>query len=146
MQDRILASGGNLTTNAHNIKRYVNGRLAMTRSLGDQDLKRFGVIAVPDTRFVRLRHGQDAFIVLTTDGISDVLTDSEIVHTICQSSTPREAVNLLTDQALHYGCQDNATAMVLPLGAWGKFKTHANANSSVQHFHFGRELHKSSRF
>jgi protein phosphatase 1K len=34
----------------------VNGRLAMTRSLGDLDLKPYGVIALPDTRSLEVLH------------------------------------------------------------------------------------------
>lgn len=33
----------------------VNGRLEMTRSLGDVDLKRFGVIAEPEIRQMKVR-------------------------------------------------------------------------------------------
>lgn len=33
----------------------VNGRLAMTRSLGDMDLKPYGVIPLPDTRTHEVR-------------------------------------------------------------------------------------------
>ena len=33
----------------------VNGRLAMTRSIGDLELKRYGVSAVPDVRKIKVR-------------------------------------------------------------------------------------------
>lgn len=33
----------------------MNGRLAMTRSLGDLDLKRSGVIAEPETKRIKVR-------------------------------------------------------------------------------------------
>ena len=33
----------------------VNGRLAMTRSIGDFDLKNMGVIAQPETRRIKVR-------------------------------------------------------------------------------------------
>ena len=34
----------------------VNGRLAMTRSIGDLELKPFGVTAVPDVRKIKVFH------------------------------------------------------------------------------------------
>lgn len=37
-------------------RHLVNGRLAMTRSLGDLDLKPFGVTAQPDTRSLEVCH------------------------------------------------------------------------------------------
>lgn len=41
----------------------LTGRLAMTRSIGDYDLKPFGVTAVPDTKEVSLRSMKCAKIV-----------------------------------------------------------------------------------
>jgi len=75
----------------------VNDRLAMTRSIGDLDLKRFGVIAEPDVRTMKIDHSRDAFLVLTTDGINSVMTDHEIVETVKQAEEPQSAASLLTD-------------------------------------------------
>ena len=38
-------------------------------------------------------------------------------------------------------CQDNATALVLPLGSWGKAE-----GTSGMFYSFGREMSNSSRF
>ncbi|KAI2796703.1 Protein phosphatase 1K, mitochondrial [Blomia tropicalis] len=122
----------------------VNGRLAMTRSLGDLDLKPYGVIAMPDTRTFEIKHGRDAFLVLVTDGISDVMNDREIINAVQSCDHPDEAAKFLTDQALHYSCDDNATAMVAPLAVWGKYKNHRE--SYTQFYNFGRQLHNSVRF
>lgn len=46
---RIKKSGGYITWNSLG-QPHVNGRLAMTRSIGDFDLKNMGVIAEPETR------------------------------------------------------------------------------------------------
>ncbi len=83
-------------------------------------MKPHGVIALPDTRTFEIKHGRDAFLVLTTDGISDVMNDREVVNAVQSCGTPMEAAKFITDQALHYSCEDNATAMVVPFGAWGK--------------------------
>lgn len=48
---RIQKFGGFVTWNSLG-EAYVNGRLAMTRSIGDFHLKSSGVIAEPDTRRV----------------------------------------------------------------------------------------------
>ena len=45
-QSRIYKCGGVITTNSLGVP-VVNGRLGMTRSLGDFELKKFGVIANP---------------------------------------------------------------------------------------------------
>lgn len=49
MYGRIRRSGGFVTWNSLG-QPHVNGRLAMTRSIGDFDLKNAGVIAEPETK------------------------------------------------------------------------------------------------
>lgn len=50
---RIKAAGGHITENSLGIA-HVNGRLAMTRSIGDVELKPFGVTAEPDIRSIEV--------------------------------------------------------------------------------------------
>ena len=83
-----------------------------------------------------MKHGKDAFLALTTDGVSYVVSDQEVIDIGSTCETAREAAQILTDQALHFGSEDNATAMIVPLGAWGKY---ANSTQTVQ-FSFGRNI------
>lgn len=69
----------------------------MSRSIGDHELKRFGVIASPDVISIRIDHSRDAFLVLTTDGINSVLNDNEIVNIVKQTKDPQYAATLLTE-------------------------------------------------
>lgn len=69
----------------------------MSRSIGDLDLKRYGVIPDPDIRILKVDHSRDAFIVLTTDGINHVMTDEEIVETVKQTNEPQYAATMLTE-------------------------------------------------
>lgn len=55
LKERILKSGGMIKIDSIG-RHLVNGRLAMTRSLGDLDLKPFGVTAQPDTRSLEVCH------------------------------------------------------------------------------------------
>lgn len=55
LQDRILKSGGVVRVDSLG-RSLVNGRLAMTRSLGDLDLKPYGVIPEPDTRYLQVSY------------------------------------------------------------------------------------------
>ncbi|KAG7496988.1 phosphatase 1K, mitochondrial-like [Solea senegalensis] len=112
----------------------VNGRLAMTRSIGDFHLKNSGVIAEPDTRRVMVRHANDSFLALTTDGINFLLSDQEVCDVINQCQDATEAADVITQQALQYGSEDNATAIVVPLGAWGKQPSYAAAYSVSRNF------------
>lgn len=71
-KERILKSGGSIKADSVG-RALVNSRLAMTRSIGDLDLKPYGVTCRPDTRSVEIKHGKDAFVVLTSDGVNFVM-------------------------------------------------------------------------
>ena len=138
---RIESRGGTVTYDT--IGRYmVNQRLAMSRSIGDLDLKQYGVISDPDVIRKNIRHVKDEFLVLTSDGINFVMTDDEVVECIRAWPDPSEASEKLIDQALLYASEDNVTVIILPLGAWGKGDS---ANTSVL-YSLGRNMALSSRF
>lgn len=137
---RIKAAGGRVSDNSLGVPQ-VNGRLAMTRSIGDVEMKPFGVTADPYIRSIRIKHGMDAFLLLTTDGLSFVLNDQEMVNVVASCTNPAEAAKLVTDQALQFGTDDNSTAVVIPFGAWGKYQ---NTSRSIP-YSFGRHL-SSNRY
>ncbi|XP_053317591.1 protein phosphatase 1K, mitochondrial [Spea bombifrons] len=138
-KQRIKDCGGFVAWNSLG-QPHVNGRLAMTRSIGDLDLKSMGVIAEPETKRVKLHHADDGFLVLTTDGINFIVNSQEICDIINQCHDPLEAAQVLTEQALQFGAEDNSTAIVVPFGAWGKHK-----NSEVC-FSFSRGFASSGRW
>ena len=140
-KQRIEANGGTVTYDT--IGRYmVNKRLSMSRSIGDLDLKEYGVTADPDVSRLNFKHGKDKFLVLTTDGINFVMSDEEIVNLISTCETPSEAADRLIDQALLYASEDNVTVIVLPLGSWGKGE---NERTSML-YSLGRNMALTSRF
>ena len=73
------------------------------------------------------------------------MNDREIVNTVAAAETPHEAAKILSEQALHYSCEDNATALVVPFGAWGKYRN-SRENLHSQLLSFGRQLQNSIRF
>ena len=70
----------------------------MTRSLGDMDLKAYGVSATPDTSTMAIKHGKDAFLALISDGISFVMSNQEIGNCIATCEDAGEAAQALCDQ------------------------------------------------
>uniref|UniRef100_A0A3P8V4D6 Protein phosphatase, Mg2+/Mn2+ dependent 1K n=1 Tax=Cynoglossus semilaevis TaxID=244447 RepID=A0A3P8V4D6_CYNSE len=134
---RIYSAGGFVTWNSVG-QANVNGRLAMTRSIGDFHLKNSGVIAEPDTQ--RIQQTNDSFLALTTDGINFMLSDQEVCDVINQCHDASEAADVITQQALQYGSEDNASIIVVPLGAWGK------QTSSVDVYSVSRNLVSSGRW
>ncbi|NWH68269.1 PPM1K phosphatase, partial [Geococcyx californianus] len=138
-KDRIKKCGGFIAWNSLG-QPNVNGRLAMTRSIGDLDLKSIGVIAEPETKRVQLHHADDSFLVLTTDGINFMVNSQEICDFINQCHDPAEAAHVVTEQAMQFGTEDNSTVVIVPFGAWGKYKT------SEINFSFSRSFASSGRW
>ncbi|KAG8005931.1 Protein phosphatase 1K [Nibea albiflora] len=132
-RQRIQRFGGFVTWNSVG-QANVNGRLAMTRSIGDFHLKTSGVIAEPDTRRVTVQHANDLFLALTTDGINFLLSDQEICDVINQCPDPTEAADVISQQALQYGSEDNATIVIVPFGAWGKHQSSTAIYSMSRNF------------
>ncbi|KAF7667578.1 hypothetical protein LDENG_00055480 [Lucifuga dentata] len=138
-KERIKKCGGFITWNSLG-QPNVNGRLAMTRSIGDLDLKNMGVIAEPETKRISLQHAYDLFLALTTDGINFIMNSQEICNVINHCHDPKEAAQRISDQALQYGSEDNSTIIVVPFGAWGK---HTSSDPS---FSFSRSVVSSGRW
>lgn len=132
-RQRIQRHGGFVTWNSVG-QANVNGRLAMTRSIGDFHLKDSGVIAEPDTRRLTVQHASDSFLTLTSDGINFLLSDQEICDAINQCQDPTEAAQVIAEQALQYGSDDNASILIVPFGAWGKHQTATTTYSMSRNF------------
>lgn len=141
-RNRIIKCGGQVSTNSLGVP-LVNGRLSMTRSIGDLELKRYGVTEEPEIKEIEIKHYKDAFLFLTTDGVNFALSDQEVCDIISKCPTPQQAATFITDQALQFGSEDNSTVIVLPFGSWGKYRLIQTEN--VQ-FSFGRLISKSTRW
>ncbi|XP_026193565.1 protein phosphatase 1F [Cyclospora cayetanensis] len=91
--------------------------LATARALGDSALKRPKplVISNPTVHVHTLHFDRDAFLVLASDGIFDVLSDEEVVKLIFSRlpRTPAEASQLVVDEAVARGGTDDKTCTVI---------------------------------
>nr|XP_056706406.1 integrin-linked kinase-associated serine/threonine phosphatase 2C [Euleptes europaea] len=119
---RIQKAGGNVREGR------VLGVLEVSRSIGDGQYKRFGVISVPDIKRCQLTQN-DRFILLACDGLFKVFSPEEAVNFIMScledSTIPtREAkstldaryeaaCNRLANKAVQRGSADNVTVVVV---------------------------------
>lgn len=97
---RILAHGGMVAPSAmvcglHGQQRvwapqmhFRGPGLAMSRSIGDGAATSVGVIADPLVTFKDLRLGQDQWIVLASDGLTDVVGSEELARSLEGRSAP----------------------------------------------------------
>ncbi|KAF8213163.1 phosphatase 2C-like domain-containing protein [Mycena galopus ATCC 62051] len=98
------------------------GALANTRCLGDLRYKKFGVTPEPEVRTKLLEGSKWAYMVLISDGISSMLSDSEVVDLARDAPDPKAAAERILSFAEELGGEDNATVIVVPLAGWGKIQ------------------------
>ncbi|XP_010415374.1 PREDICTED: probable protein phosphatase 2C 14 [Camelina sativa] len=88
---RIESQGGYV--DLHRGAWRVNGTLAVSRSIGDANLKKW-VIAEPETRILKLEQDME-FLVLASDGLWDVVSNQDavdtVLHVLAQRKTPTES-------------------------------------------------------
>lgn len=146
--DRIIKTGAEVTENdgAYRIHMPDFGSINMTRSIGNVQMKQYGISAEPSSvediphgnpdyaRITTVNHSCDAFLVLMSDGVSGPLTVTEIISQILSRDLATDSARHLVETALHMGSTDNCTAIVIPLGAWGKYREPSSNVRYVRNF------------
>lgn len=108
-ENRVKKGGGSI----------INGRLAgnllITRSLGDLDLREYGLISTPDIKESELF--KNKLIIIASDGIWDVI-DREAVIKLIKNNTKRsiqELGKVIAKEAVDRGSMDNISVVVLKI-------------------------------
>ncbi|XP_057460951.1 probable protein phosphatase 2C 51 isoform X2 [Actinidia eriantha] len=127
---RIGAAGGFVRT--WGVPR-VNGILAVSRSIGDVYLKRYGVIPVPEVIGWRRLTANDSYLVVASDGIFESLTpqnvcdllwdanikENEMSESPFSCSSYSSLADCIINKAFEKGSGDNLSAIVIPLNFTG---------------------------
>jgi len=82
-----------------------SGRNLITRALGAS------LHEPPDVFFIKMNKGES--ILLCSDGLTEVILDSEIQYQLITGTSVRESCETLVDMALERGAPDNVTAVIL---------------------------------
>ncbi|ODV86666.1 hypothetical protein CANARDRAFT_6243 [[Candida] arabinofermentans NRRL YB-2248] len=144
-------SSGLLMTDSFGEERFLN--FANTRSFGDLTAKNIGVSGEPeftelligDSKLMRkyknknLKYlkqqniidfgGDECFLVLLSDGVTNYLSDQEVVDLVTSTTnnkgalrgTPGEAAKEVIQFVECIGGDDNATCSIVKLNGWGKW-------------------------
>ena len=87
--------------------------LAVTRSIGDHDMKQQGVISDPEISETFIHPETDSFIILASDGVWDVLSGQELIQLVTETvKQPAMCAQRIVTEALTQGSDDNASAIV----------------------------------
>ena len=107
--NRIKKNGGNI------INDRVQGKLALTRALGDFSLKKFGVISTPFINRVDL-NDNDKFVILCSDGVWDILNEEDLFYYCFKyGETAKELAEHIVKESLKKGATDNISCLVIKL-------------------------------
>lgn len=102
---RVISSGGSIQFGR------VLGELMVTRAYGDHRLKKHGVIAIP-TVSVHTITEKDKWLVMASDGVWDVIEDSDLVGFSLCVKTSEEFSRYIVKMAYFRGSRDNISCIV----------------------------------
>ena len=106
--ERIIKEGGIVMDGR------VYGQLMLSRAFGDWELKDFGVSNEPHVTRVEIKR-DDLFVVIASDGVWDVVEDSDIYKMSLLASNSKDLCNNIIKAAVENGSFDNISCFVIQL-------------------------------
>jgi protein phosphatase 1L len=106
---RVVAAGAALDP-PYAVDPVTGQGLMVTRALGDQALRRIGIVAEPEVASVRFKSDDVGFVV-ATDGLWDVIDEAAVAE-VCRTGNPQEAADGLVDLVGAADGTDNVTVVV----------------------------------
>lgn len=93
----------------------VGARLAVTRAIGDHNLRRDGVIANPTINRLAIKL-TDKWVIIATDGIWDWFKEEDIINITNKDGVlAKNVAEEIVKKALEQGSKDNITCLVIKL-------------------------------
>ena len=106
--ERIKKNGGIVFSNR------VFGTLMLTRSFGDKEMKKYGVISTPDC-FCHKIKDEDLYIVIASDGVWDAVSEEEIMQMSGEKYSSDDFSKKIVKLAIDKGTRDNISCIVIKL-------------------------------
>ena len=89
------------------------GKLILTRTLGDKEMKKYGVIPEPDF-YIKKIENDDFFVIIASDGIWDVINEDELFKIGNEKKLSSEAFSKkIMDIAKERDTRDNSSCIVI---------------------------------
>lgn len=112
-RERIASQGGHVSLHDGNWRVGSIG-LAITRSIGDFDLKATGISNIPDIKSMDIDPTRDSYLVIATDGVWDSMSGNDIVSLISNTvKQPAMCAQRIVVEAVARGSNDNTTCIVI---------------------------------
>ena len=90
----------------------VFGTLMLTRSFGDKEMKKYGVLSTPDI-YIKNVEKDDLFIVIASDGVWDVVEENEILKMTQEGISSNDFSKKIVNLAKERDTRDNSSCIVI---------------------------------
>ena len=92
----------------------VFGTLMLTRSFGDKEMKKYGVLSTPDIFYHNIDE-DDLFVIIASDGVWDVIEEDEIFKLSQDKISSNDFSNKIIQLAKERDTHDNISCIVVKL-------------------------------
>lgn len=93
----------------------VFGTLMITRSIGDKEMKNYGVIPTPTVKKVDVDEEEDNYIIIASDGLWDVIKEEQMLLFASEEMPADSLSKRLVKMAKEGGSIDNISCIVIKL-------------------------------
>ena len=104
--DRIKKCGG-MVFNGR-----VFGTLMLTRSIGDREMKNYGVCSIPYVNICKICD-DDLYFVIASDGVWDVINEDDIFNICIQGNCCKDICEEIIRKSIDDGTKDNVSCIVV---------------------------------
>ena len=92
----------------------VFGTLILTRSFGDKEMKKYGVISIPYC-LSSLINENDLYVIICSDGVWDVISNEDLFKFSKEKISSEDFAKKIVNLSIDKGTTDNASCLVLKL-------------------------------
>jgi len=106
--DRIKKKGGMVFSGR------VFGSLMLTRSIGDREMKNYGVSSIPSINTFKISF-DEVFIIIASDGVWDVVNEESLFNVCKENLNCEDLSKKIIQLSLEYDSTDNVSCVVVKL-------------------------------
>ncbi len=104
--ERIKKNGGLV------FNKRVFGSLMLTRSIGDREMKNYGVSSIPSININQINN-DDLFFVIASDGVWDVINEDDLITFFNEKKSCKEISDDIIKMSIENGSSDNVSCIVV---------------------------------
>ena len=93
----------------------VFGTLILTRTIGDREMKNYGVISNPSIYSNEINENEDQYIIIASDGVWDVVNEEDILNMSKKNLEAEKFCKMIIKKAIDNGTRDNVSCIVIKL-------------------------------